>query len=486
MRVSHRRIAGNTASLVSGRAIGMLLSAASSVLVTRYLGAAQYGEFAALYAYLALFGWLASSGLEGTLPREIARTRARAPEALAAAATISSATAAVALAVALACAPVLGYGQVPLLTLGLAGADILGLASFRLAGAVYQAELRQWVSTLAGIVRQLLWLAFLGVLALSGATLTSLVAARLFCSIVEVAILLHGVRTLLPRRLKQGLPEVKRLFVSSLPVSINALAVAVYHRADQVMLHGMAQSAAVGRYAISASLVELMNVVPVAVMSSLFPVMVQTAHEPGSLERYVRDASRYLLVIAFGACVVFSIAAADILRLLYGESFADGSIVLAVLVWSEVAVFFGVIMTNAVLALGAQRVLPLATGTGAVINLALNAVAIPRFGGVGAAAAAVLSYSIAGIFMYFVFPATRLLAWRAFSSAWPALPAALLSVALAKWLTFGLIASLVFAVALYAGLLVLTGTLRRSDLQLLRTVSGAFGRQRDVEGVKNA
>jgi O-antigen/teichoic acid export membrane protein len=209
---------------------------------------------------------------------------------------------------------------------------------------------------------------------------------------------------------------------------------------------------------------------------------VQAAHSPVSFDRYVREASRHLLVIVFGGCLVVSIAAPDLLRLLFGDSFSDGGRVLAILVWSEVAVFFGVVMTNSVLALGLQRLLPLITGAGAVANLALNAVLIPRMGAVGAAWATVVSYSVAGIFMYLLFPATRSLAWQSFTSGWPALPASLLALVIGSWVPWSLGSRLVLSVAVYAGALLFAGTIRRSDLQLLRTAAGALARPGPATG----
>src|SRR5713101_1980039 len=66
----------NTFVQLSGRFLSLLLSAATSVLLARYLGRERLGEYGALYAYLALFSWLSTFCLEQILAREVSRRRA--------------------------------------------------------------------------------------------------------------------------------------------------------------------------------------------------------------------------------------------------------------------------------------------------------------------------------------------------------------------------------------------------------------------------
>jgi hypothetical protein len=55
---------------------GTGFSAVTSILLARYLGKEKLGEYGAIYAYLALYGFLASFCLEQILAREISLRRA--------------------------------------------------------------------------------------------------------------------------------------------------------------------------------------------------------------------------------------------------------------------------------------------------------------------------------------------------------------------------------------------------------------------------
>jgi len=190
------------------------------------------------------------------------------------------------------------------------------------------------------------------------------------------------------------------------------------------------------------------------------------ASQPRDFDRYESEAARYLLVCAFGVYVLFSLAGAQVLAV-FGPSFREAGPIAAVLVWSEIASFVTVIMTNVVLAKGLQRFLPFATIQGAALNLGLNLVLIPRLGGLGAAWATVVSYSAVSVLLAFAPRETRGLALRMVRSAAPVAGLAILAVLAGRLMPAAVGVRLVVAVLIYAGGLLVTRTLVMSDLRAL-------------------
>src|SRR5258708_19585060 len=72
------RVFQNTIVQLGGRGFSLLLSAAASILLARYLGQERMGEYGALYAYLGLYSFLATFCLEPILAREVSRRRSEA------------------------------------------------------------------------------------------------------------------------------------------------------------------------------------------------------------------------------------------------------------------------------------------------------------------------------------------------------------------------------------------------------------------------
>jgi PST family polysaccharide transporter len=390
-----QRVARNTVALIFGRVAGIALTGASSVLLTRCLGDSEYGQYASIQAYVVLFAWAATFGVDAILPREIARRPELARKLIRSASLISAGASALTMAIALAISPVFHFTGL-LLPLLLGAVDGIGLAPLRIPAAAYQADLRQWVAVAASTARQIVWVGLLVALWLAGTSLWAVLACRLAASLVEIAIIVYGLRA----RLRQSAGEAPAgrgltpaLLAASVPVALTGLAACISHRLDQVLLHRFVEPAAVGHYAAATNLVELFNILPSAVMASLFPLMVRSAHAPRELNRHAAEASRYLLVCGFAVCLATSLAGTQIVTLLFGRQFAAAGPLAAILGWSELASFLNVVLTNVVLAAGLQRFLPVATGIGAGLNLGLNLALIPTYGPVGAAWATVVSYS---------------------------------------------------------------------------------------------
>src|SRR5882762_2754937 len=184
------RVFQNTVVLLGGRGVGLLLSAAASVVLARYLGRERLGEYGALYAYLTLFTWLATFGLEPIIAREAAQRRTEASSIFFTGSAISVAFAMAGTGLALLFAPLFGYGGQLRLLLFLASIDILLFPSIRLFGIVFQVDMQQWYNVGISLARQALWLLAVVLLALGKAAFLWVILARTGCALVEAGLIL--------------------------------------------------------------------------------------------------------------------------------------------------------------------------------------------------------------------------------------------------------------------------------------------------------
>lgn len=407
------RIFRNTFTWIAGRGLGFVLSSAASILLVRYLGIDRLGEYGALYAYLALYTWLAMFGLEAILVREVAKKREQAGSILLTGVLLSAGCSLVAAVLAVVLAPRFGYLREFRLLLILAAVDGLILTPFRLPGIVFQVDLRYWYGAGIWCLRQALWLLTLVVVMFLKAGLTWVIVGRMVCGIFEVALTLvvtyHRGFLSRPWRFLSG--QVKDYARCGFPMAVSAFAAGVYLRIDQVMLHYMTNNRVLGGYVAAVSFTELFGILPTAVMGSLFPILSQFASREAPFDHYLRLSFRSMMAVVFGACVLVSALATPIIHRLYGPKLAEAAPLLAVLIWSQVPVFFGCVMINGLVAKNLQNYLPFSTGVGAIVNIVLNLFMIPRWGALGAAWASDISYSLAGIFVFLVFRRTRSMAW---------------------------------------------------------------------------
>ncbi len=472
-----RRIALNALTIVTGRGLSLLLSAVAGLILARYLGTRLLGEYGAIYAYLTIYSWVASFGIEWVMAGEISRRRDEGASILMTGVVAGVAMATVAAVVALAVAPLAGYtGQIRWL-LPFAAVDALILTPMRLAGTVFQVDLRQWYSSGINAARQFLWIGAVALLALFRAPLSAVILARLGCSVVEVALLWGTALRLgmLRGPWKLLTDEIKGYLAVGLPIAFSTLAVSLYHRIDQVMLFKMVGGARLGPYVVAVNMTELFTTLPVALMAPMFPLLARAWREDVTrFHRYISSSFRLLMTAAFLLCPLVVLLARPLVLLLYGEKFAASGPLLAVLIWSEAAVFFEIVITNTIVARGLQRYLPLATAIGAIVNIALNVVWIPRYGAMGSAWATNVSYVIGSAVMFLAFSETRPYALSGLRSA--ARPCLLALVILAALLLAPIAIWLKVAVAMpaYLGGLWLTGGIEMAEIRQIQAILGGI------------
>src|SRR5579859_7841448 len=463
------KVVQNTSILLIGRIANAVLGAASSILIVRCLGSEQFGEFSSFYAYVTLFAWLATLGIEPVLTRESARCRERAGSIMATGIALCCAFAAITSVFAILLAPHVGFRGGMQLLVVFAAIEVLGFAPLRLAGAIFQVDLRQWYGTGINLARQGLWLLVVIVLAKTGGSLTSFVVGRLFVAFVETVLLLVMSARFLasPRRII--VQDLRHYLRACAPIALSTLLASVYLRIDQVMLHNMASDKILGFYAAAVKVSELFEMLPAALLSSLFPILAVAASDGQRMAIYEDRVFRYIMAAAGLLCTVISVEAGPVIRILYGPQFAPSAHLLSILIWSEFAVFFGAAIANLLLAKGMQTYLLFPTIGGAVLNIALNYVWIPRYAAVGSAWATLVSYTFAWAIVLLGFPDTRAMMWHGLRSGIPVVLVSSVGAVLAGGLPLSSVFRLVTALVLYGGGVTLMRTIRSTDVQYLRT-----------------
>ncbi|MGB8522239.1 MAG: flippase [Candidatus Acidiferrales bacterium] len=455
----------NTAALLGGRGISIVLSGAASVILARYLGSEKLGEFGAIYAYATLFGWLATFGIDTIMAREASIDRNQAANILRTGTMLCLLFAIGATILSLAIAPFAGYkGHLHFLLI-FAVMEMLLLSPLRLSGVVFQVDLKQWYSVGINLLRQFLWLLLVLALAWAQAPLITVVVWRFIVATLE-AILIWGIS----RRFLSQLSEVRtdraRMYLASAaPIAFSSLLASVYMRIDQVMLHNMVNDSILGQYVAAVRVSEMFEMLPAALMASLVPILSTSAKDHEVFRTYLDRTFRYFLVLACGICVVITIGAGSIVNILYGKQFAASAPLLAVLIWSEASTFFGTVVVSAMVATNLQKYLLVPTAAGALSNVALNFYLIPRYAALGAAWATLISYSLAWFAVLLAFRQTRSLVLQGLRWAVPAFALAAGATWGAMLLPVAAIVKLVVGVGLYSVGVGITRLFGRDDIE---------------------
>jgi O-antigen/teichoic acid export membrane protein len=464
------RLLQNTIAVLIGRGVGIFCAGAASVLLTRFLGVERSGEYAAIYAYLTLFTWLASFGVGPLVAREASKDRNAAGSLVATGIRIAAAFAILTGAIALACAPVAHLGGKLFSLLAIAAIEVLLLGPISLPGIIFQVDLRQWYPSAFSIVRQTLWLGVVLVLIWAGVPLVYVILGRLAVASVEAGLNWHFGHRFLQGPRKYLSPVARKLLSGGFVVTLTILATNIYMRIDQVMLHRMVGDTALGQYAPAVRVSELFEALPAAFISSLFPLLCASLADPARYRRFLDLGFRYMTLAGAGLSLTVCLGARPIIHFLYGARFAPAAPLLAVLIWSEIAIFFSGTLSNALFAEGLQRFVLITTVVGAMINVVLNLVLIPRWGAMGASWATVIAYGLSWTAAFLPFRATRGTLWVGLRLLAPIVTVALLVYAGAFLLPVNDWARLGLASVVFVLLSLVFKFVRKQDFEFLRNL----------------
>ena len=400
----------NTSWLLLEQSTRLLVAIVGGIIVARYLGPENFGKLSFSLSLVGLLTVGASLGLETILVKEIVAGEHKLESILGTSLVlrITSSIFAVAATVLIAMSiPSLDdeeklIAAVASLTAMFFAFEVIDYyfkalvqTRYMLYARLVQAPL-SIVIKLALVIQQASVVLFAWAIVLD-ATLYTIVILFLFRRHANAPLLLHFRMKIAASVLSDGWPLV-----------ISAVAVSIYMKVDQLMIQSMLGMREVGIYAIAVRISELGYFFPMVVVSSLFPAMVR-ARQTSENDYLTKRISLYsfLVITAVALSVVLWLLAPFLVRMLFGYAYIAAADVLKIHAWAAVFVFIGIAGKAWAVSENLQVYAAINTVTGALLNVILNWVFIPRFGITGAAYATLLSYAFASILGFAFFSATR-------------------------------------------------------------------------------
>lgn len=188
----------------------------------------------------------------------------------------------------------------------------------------------------------------------------------------------------------------QKLLRASWPIMMAEFFIFMYMRLDQVMITRLAGNSELGKYSAALRISEAWYFVAAALTASFYPAIIalRLPDYRAYLYRY-QSLLNLLVTLGLGIGLVFSILSEPLTQLLYGKQYAGVDTILSIHIWTGVFVFLGVGSNNWFIVEHLQTFLLGRTVIGALVNLALNIVLIPKYGAVGASVATLIAQFVA-------------------------------------------------------------------------------------------
>jgi O-antigen/teichoic acid export membrane protein len=377
---------------VAAYAVGVLLTAAASILLLRYLGVDDFGRYATVMAIVAIVGGVSDAGLTIVGTRELAR---RPPgsgrlELLGHLVGIRMVLTPIGVALGVGFAALAGYESELVAGTALAGAGLVVVSIQATLMGLLPVELRNLRLAVADTVRNLITTVVIAVLVVAGASLVAFFAGQIVVGIVLLAV----TPLILRREWLTGprfAPKVwKTVLGQALAVAIAYTLGLVYFRVLLIMLSLVSVEREVGLFGTSLRIYELLVGIPVLVLGVALPVLTAAATRPERFRYQLRRVTEGALLIATLTAVGTGLAAEPIVTLLGGEEYRDASTVLQIHIAGFVSMFLASVCATTLVAIDRQRTLVVLNALALAFLLLLGALLVPAHDAIGAAIAAAI------------------------------------------------------------------------------------------------
>jgi O-antigen/teichoic acid export membrane protein len=387
-------VVANSVWMMLAQAVASLIGGGVAIYAVRSFTTSSWGHYSTALALVALFTIFSGAGLAPLTLREMTPARERQADIIGAAFQALAWTFGVAIAALFATVAVLGYPrEVLVLVLLLAPSLFLDPALANLAAA-FNARSRLFYVALFQIAQAIVY----GTLAVAVIALSfgvkglavSTIAASLSATVL--ALVLLRTKLGLRPRLRQDARRVWLFVRAAVPVAgINLVAV-VYAWVDVVLLSVLSTSSKVAFYTVPYSLVRLSWLLPSVVSAAFFPLLSRTLESDRPQAEYLFFlVVRVFFFLSVPVSLVLALSSPTLLPFVFGDPYSRSVPVLQIMAWTSVFGFQNYVLWYGVLAARRERTVFVIQLVGLVLNVAINAAAIPLYGPSGAAAALVLS-----------------------------------------------------------------------------------------------
>lgn len=184
----------------------------------------------------------------------------------------------------------------------------------------------------------------------------------------------------------------RRLLTISYHYILSSIMVSVYGQTDKLMLKQMLNVSEVGFYTTATGICAMWTFVLQAIIDSVYPSILRLKTTgQAAYERKNRQLYAIVFYVSGLVSVGFLLFGGIIVRILYGEAFMPAVPVLKTVSWYTAFSYLGIARNAWIVSEGKQKYLKYMYGCAALINVALNALMIPKLGAVGAALASLIT-----------------------------------------------------------------------------------------------
>ena len=402
-----KRFQYNTLWIMLDKVLHMVLSLVITSLTARYLGKANYGVINYGLAYVNIFTICCKLGIDAVIVNEMIKHKEDTGSIVGTTCVLRFVSGLLSVVLTAIFVVVLKPGNTVVFMITCIQALAVVFAAFDTIDFYFQAKLKSKYTSIAKSVSYIfvcalrvlliwikadvVWFAWAGVLDTFVVAILLLIFYRMDCAADK------------KHKLAFSGQQAKQLLTVSRPFILSNLLVVIYTQMDRLMIGSLSANSDVenGLYAAGMNIAMYWMFIPNALIDSARPI-IMTHKTEGREGDYKRTYSKLLagvIWVSILAGVGFSLFSKLCIFILYGREFYDAIPILIVLVWSKLFSLIGTARGIWLVCEDYSQYVKYLIGGGALVNLVLNFIFIPKAGAMGAAAATLITEIVGAVLL---------------------------------------------------------------------------------------
>lgn len=402
MRLS-QKVAFNTLVQIIAKVITVFFGLLTIVILIRYLGKEAYGQYMYVITLVVLFGSIADWGTATIGVREASKetqkqNRDKVLLNIFLLRIFFALGAAILMILSAFWLPIKGNQEWVIRQGVIFGSLILILFAIRASLAmIFQTKLQMQKTAIAEITGSVLVFLISWLFVFYQLGLIPLILAVFLANLVSVILLLILTRQVIKLRLVWQGKLIKKFLGESLPMGAILMMFTIDNKIDTVMLGSLKGSGAVGIYALSYRIYDVLILGAAYLMNALLPVLSQYSDLKlwrEKIKRIYQKSFDVLLLMGIVVLIFVLIFSPLIIKVITQNRFAEFFDAVMVLRLLSLAIFFSYfnhLTGYTVVALGRQRLYFFVAFFALAFNIITNFLVIPRFSYFGAAVTTILT-----------------------------------------------------------------------------------------------
>lgn len=383
------KIIKNAGWLVGDKVFTMIIGVFVMAIVTRYLGPDNYGLYNYALAFATLFTALSTLGLETLSVKSIVNKSEEEGTILFTSLVLRISGGIVLTFLSSIIIRFVAPNEPLIHMLVLIMSFTMVIKSLEVIEYWIQAYLKSKISSLIRIIASVFSSLFKVIFVLLEGNLLHL--AFIFMSdalIIGIALIFAYFKNRdLQTKWKFSFKYARNVLSQSWYLILSGLMITLYMQIDKIMLGSMLPSKVeLGIYSAATQIASMWYFVPLAVVTSFTPVIMSKKEENG--DSYLKTVQLLYTIVAWigiGFGIFILMFSKIIINTIYGTDYSNAANILTVSIWAGTFAVLGSARAVWLISEGLQKYSIFYIGVGAIINISINFILIPIYGGIGAA-----------------------------------------------------------------------------------------------------